>query len=93
MRQRMWIMVLNSTPDNGGFSMPRVRCFSSLLAFGRSFVDGVGSFVSRPFDIVIVGRKVAVSALCDVTFEHCKQNLFSHSASKSHILLHCVVFP
>ena len=60
--------VSNFRPDKGGFSTSRVMCFWSLLAFGRSLLDSVGSFVSRSFDIVVVGCGALAFAPCDVTF-------------------------
>lgn len=73
MKQRAWMKVSNSTPDNGGSSTLRVMFFSSLLAFGRSFLETAGSFVSRPSDIVVVGCKIGALAPRDVTFGHSKQ--------------------
>ena len=64
--------VSNFTPDNGGFSTLRMMCFWSLLAFGRSLLDRLNSFVSRSFDIVVVGWKAGGLAPRDVTFEHYK---------------------
>lgn len=50
--------VSNLTPDNGGFSSLRVGSFWSLSAFGKCLLDIVNSFVSRSFDIVVVGSRV-----------------------------------
>lgn len=51
--------VSNLTFDNGGSSILRVGSFSSLLAFGKSLFDRVGSFVFCSFDIVVAGCGVA----------------------------------
>lgn len=47
--------VSNLTSDNGGCSTLRVISFWSLLAFGRPLLERVGFFVSRSFDIIMVG--------------------------------------
>lgn len=78
--------VSNFTPDNGGFSTLRVIFFWSLLALGRFLLDRVNSFVSRSFDIVIVGCGAGTLAPRDVTFEHIASKIyFPTTASRSQI--------